>query len=111
MCSRLRGSRPRKSPPAVKWRAALFLYCAGIEDTSNVSVQLIEPVSSKVVWAYAINKQRSGKNQQSMAEAVAKHLKEFPRNPARGEKAFVASLARLLLLLRFPRSDRYIYRP
>ena len=53
------------------------LYCAGIEDTSNVSVQLIEPVSSKVVWAHAVNKQRSGKNQQSMAEAVAKHLKEF----------------------------------
>jgi len=31
-----------------------------------------------VLWAYSVNKQRGGnKNQQSMAEAVAKHLKEF----------------------------------
>lgn len=56
----------------------LFAYCAGIEDKSSVSVQLIEPSSSKIVWAYSVNKQRPGsKNEQSMAEAVAKHLKEF----------------------------------
>ena len=56
----------------------LFAYCAGIEDKGNVSVQLIETNSSKMVWAYSVNKQRGGsKNQQSMAEAVAKHLKEF----------------------------------
>lgn len=56
----------------------LFAYCAGIEDKSNVSVQLIEPTSSKIVWAYSVNKQRPGsKNEQAMAEAVAKHLKEF----------------------------------
>jgi hypothetical protein len=31
-----------------------------------------------MLWAYSVNKQRGGsKNQQSMAEAVAKHLKEF----------------------------------
>jgi len=29
------------------------------------------------MWAYSVNKQRGGKNQQSMAEAVAKHFKEF----------------------------------
>lgn len=56
----------------------LFAYCAGIEDKGNVSVQLIEVGSTKMVWAYSVNKQRGGsKNQQSMAEAVAKHFKEF----------------------------------
>src|SRR6266702_8249436 len=56
----------------------LFASCAGIEDKGNVSVQLIEASSTKMVWAYSVNKQRGGsKNSQSMAEAVAKHLKEF----------------------------------
>ncbi len=56
----------------------LFAYCAGIEDKGNVSVQLIDASASKMLWAYSVNKQRGGgKNQQSMAEAVAKHLKEF----------------------------------
>jgi len=31
-----------------------------------------------MMWAYSVNKQRGGsKNMQSMAEAVAKHFKEF----------------------------------
>ena len=56
----------------------LFAYCAGIEDRANVSVQLIETTSTKMLWAYSVNKQRGGsKNHQSMAEAVAKHFKEF----------------------------------
>jgi len=56
----------------------LFAYCAGIEDKGNVSVQLIEASSTKMLWAYSVNKQRGGsKNEQSMAEAVAKHFKEF----------------------------------
>ena len=56
----------------------LFAYCAGIEDKGNVSVQFISTSSTKVVWAYSVNKQKGGsKNSQSMAEAVAKHLKEF----------------------------------
>lgn len=56
----------------------LFAYCAGIEDKGNVSVQLIEASSTKMMWAYSVNKQRGGsKNEQSMAEAVAKHFKEF----------------------------------
>jgi hypothetical protein len=56
----------------------LFAYCAGIEDKGNVSVQLIESGTSKMAWAYSVNKQRGGsKNSQSMAEAVAKHLKDF----------------------------------
>jgi hypothetical protein len=56
----------------------LFAYCAGIEDKGNVSVQLIDTNSSKMLWAYSVNKQKGGsKNQQSMAEAIAKHFKEF----------------------------------
>ena len=56
----------------------LFAYCAGIEDKGNVAVQLIETSSTKMVWAYSVNKQRGGsKNEQSMAEAVAKHFKEY----------------------------------
>jgi hypothetical protein len=62
----------------------LFAYCAGIEDKGNVSVQLIEVGSTKIVWAYSVNKQKGGsKNEQSMAEAIAKHFKEFlPNAPA-----------------------------
>jgi|SRR5271157_1127324 len=55
----------------------LFLYCAGMEDKGSVSVQVIEVSSSKELWAYSVNKQRGGKNEQSMAEAIAKHFKEF----------------------------------
>jgi len=56
----------------------LFAYCAGIEDKGNASVQLIETSSTKMLWAYSVNKQRGGsKNMQSMAEAVAKHMKDF----------------------------------
>jgi hypothetical protein len=55
----------------------LFAYCAGIEDKGTVSVQLVEVSSSKELWAYSVNKQRGGKNEQAMAEAVAKHFKEF----------------------------------
>ena len=72
----------------------LFAYCAGIEDKGNVSVQLIEVGSTKMVWAYSVNKQRGGsKNQQSMAEAIAKHFKEFlPNAPALSPAAAVAQV-------------------
>jgi hypothetical protein len=62
---------------AGKIARCMFAYCIGIEDTGHVSVQLVEAGSSKVVWAYSVNKQRAQKNSQSMAEAVAKHLKSF----------------------------------
>jgi hypothetical protein len=56
----------------------VFESCAGIEDKGTASVQLIEASSSKMVWAYSVNKQKMGsKDEQSMAEAVAKHLKDF----------------------------------
>ncbi len=56
----------------------LFADCVGIEDKGNVSVQLIETSSTKMVWAYSVNKQRGGsKNEQAMAEAVAKHFNDY----------------------------------
>ena len=58
-------------------RVLFFDFFLGIEDKGSVSVQLIETSSTKMLWAYSVNKQRGGnKNQQSMAEAIAKHLKE-----------------------------------
>jgi hypothetical protein len=68
----------RQESTGGKIARCLFASCAGIEDKGNVSVQLIEASSTKMLWAYSVNKQRGGsKNQQSMAEAVAKHCKEF----------------------------------
>lgn len=51
----------------------LFLYCAGNEDKGNTAVQLVE--SGEIKWSYSVNKGRGEKNMQSMAEAIAKHLK------------------------------------
>jgi hypothetical protein len=68
----------QKESTGGKITRCLFASCAGIEDKGSVSVQLIETNTTKMVWAYSVNKQRGGgKNQQSMAEAVAKHCKEF----------------------------------
>jgi hypothetical protein len=71
----------------------LFAYCAGIEDKGNVSVQLIATSSTKVMWAYSVNKQKGGsKNSQSMAEAVAKHLKDFVEHNA-GKEILTAGVS------------------
>ncbi len=74
----------KSAPVAIKQESTgekitrcVFASCAGIEDKGNVSVQLIETASTKMVWAYSVEKQRGNKNEQSMAEAVAKHFKEF----------------------------------
>jgi TolB-like protein len=68
----------QKESTGSKVTRCLFASCAGIEDKGSVSVQLIEVSSTKMLWAYSVNKQRGGgKNQQSMAEAVAKHCKDF----------------------------------
>jgi hypothetical protein len=39
----------------------------------NTSVQLVE--AGTIKWSYSVNKGRGEKNMQSMAEAIAKHLK------------------------------------
>lgn len=69
----------------------LFASCIGIEDKGNVSVQFIDTNSSKMVWAYSVNKQKGGsKNEQSMAEAIAKHLKDFVESKS-GKEILTAS--------------------
>jgi hypothetical protein len=61
---------------AGKVARCLFASCAGIADTSTVSVELIDAKTTAVDWSYTVHKQRGGGyNQQSMAEAIAKHLK------------------------------------
>lgn len=62
-----------KESTGSKVTRCLFLYCAGIEDKANTSVQLTK--GEKIKWSYAVNKGRGQKNRQSMAEAIAKHLK------------------------------------
>ena len=52
----------------------LFAYCAGIEDSSATTVQVIR--GDPVEWSYSVNKGRGQKNRQSLAEAIAKHLKD-----------------------------------
>jgi hypothetical protein len=51
----------------------LFAYCAGMEDRGVTSVQLLK--GDIVAWSYSVNKGRGQKNRQSLAEAIAKHLK------------------------------------
>ena len=63
-----------KESGAGKIARCLFAYCAGIEDSGNVSVQMVNTHTKAVVWAYNVSKQRGSWNQQSMAEAIAKHL-------------------------------------
>jgi hypothetical protein len=59
---------------AGKIARCLFAYCIGIEDSGNVSVQLINNRTKAIVWGYNVAKQRGQWNRQSMAEAIAKHL-------------------------------------
>ena len=52
----------------------IFANCAGTSDKANTSVQLVDS-KGVVVWSYSVNKARGEKNRQSMAEAIASHLK------------------------------------
>jgi len=52
----------------------MFAYCNGIEDRGSTSVQLVK--GETVVWSYSVDKGRGQKNRQSLAEAIAKHLKD-----------------------------------
>lgn len=63
-----------KESTGSKVARCLFAYCIGIEDSSNTSVQLLDK-DGKLLWAYSVNKGHGQKNRQSMAEAIAKHLK------------------------------------
>jgi len=57
-----------------KLTRCLFAYCAGIEDRGLASVQLTK--GDAIVWSYSVNKGRGQKNRQSLAEAIAKHMKD-----------------------------------
>jgi hypothetical protein len=52
----------------------LFAYCADTADKASTSVQLVDS-NGTIVWSYSVNKARGAKNRQSMAEAIASHLK------------------------------------
>ena len=52
----------------------LFAYCADTQDKASTSVQLVDDTGA-IVWSYSVNKGRGAKNLQSMAEAIASHLK------------------------------------
>ena len=53
----------------------LFVYCIGMEGVQTVSVQLVDPKTKGLVWAYTVHK--AAHSYQSSAEAIAKHLKKF----------------------------------
>jgi hypothetical protein len=54
----------------------LLAYCAGINGTQSVSVQLIDTKTKVTVWGYTVRK-GDANGYQSSAEAIAKHLKNF----------------------------------
>jgi hypothetical protein len=58
-------------------RATLVLTASAVnvqqKDRGATSVQLVK--GETVVWSYSVNKGRGEKNRQSLAEAIAKHLK------------------------------------
>lgn len=56
-----------------KFARCIFAYCAGIEDRGVTSVQLLK--GEVIAWSYSVNKGRGQKNRQSLAEAIAKHMK------------------------------------
>ena len=50
----------------------LFIYCAGMEGVESTSVRLIDQKTKITVWSYTVHK--GHQREQSLAEAVAKHL-------------------------------------
>lgn len=62
-----------KVSTGAKWANCIFASCAGNGDKGNTSVQLTK--GDEIAWSYSVNKGRGEKNKQSLAEAVAKHLK------------------------------------
>jgi len=63
-----------KQSTGSKFARCMFAYCAGIEDRGATTVQILK--GDRVEWSYSVNKGRGQKNRQSLAEAIAKHLKD-----------------------------------
>jgi hypothetical protein len=64
-----------KETTGAKVVKCLFAYCADIQDKASTSVQLTDQ-DGAVLWSYSVNKGRGQKNKQSLAEAIAKHMKD-----------------------------------
>jgi hypothetical protein len=56
-----------------RFARCLVASCASLKDRGATNVQLVK--GDTVVWSYVVNKGRGEKNRQSLAEAIAKHLK------------------------------------
>jgi hypothetical protein len=56
-----------------RFARCLLASCTGSKDRGATNVQLVK--GETVVWSYAVNKGRGEKDRQSLAEAIAKHLK------------------------------------
>jgi hypothetical protein len=56
-----------------RFARCLVAFCAGVKDSGTTNVQLVK--GDTVVWSYAVNRDRGDKNRQSLAEAIAAHLK------------------------------------
>jgi hypothetical protein len=63
----------QKQSTGSKVARCLFAYCAGMEDRGVTTVRLVK--GDTVAWSYSVNKGRGQKNRQSLAEAIAKHMK------------------------------------
>jgi hypothetical protein len=72
----------QKESTRMKVMKCVMQSCANIEDKASASVQLVGP-DGIVVWSYAVNGDRG--DQKSMAETIAKHLKnDYFRSPPGG---------------------------
>jgi hypothetical protein len=56
-----------------RFARCLVASCGSTKDAGATRVQLMQ--GDTVVWSYAVNKGRGEKNRQSLAEAIARHLK------------------------------------
>lgn len=65
----------------------LFAYCIGIQDESHVAVQLLDTRTHSIVWGYNVMKADMAKRRQSMAEAIAKHLKHYLAQASKEQQA------------------------
>lgn len=56
--------------------SCVFVYCAGIQGQQTATIQMIDPKTQEIVFAYNVRKVGTD-NYQSTSEAIAKHLKQF----------------------------------
>jgi hypothetical protein len=63
----------RRQSAGARFARCLIASCASVKEGGATSVQLVK--GDTVVWSYSVNKDRGEKNRQSLAEAIAKHLK------------------------------------